>query len=117
MRGPRRPIVATLSSFTGGRASHSRQTVYDGCGNSVTLACGGFESFAVHDRDLAPTIRDETGPLECGGDLADRGAGHSQHHRDKFLREGKGVGAEMILRGQQPTSETFFNRVDRVACS
>ena len=60
--------------------------------DAVALACGCFESFAIHNRHEASTIGDETGSLESGRDVADRRTRDPQHHGDEFLREGKRIG-------------------------
>jgi hypothetical protein len=53
----------------------------------VTPARGGFEAFAIENPDPTAAVADQFAFLESAGDQTDSDPLHTEHVRQKFLRE------------------------------
>src|SRR5437773_12266328 len=81
----------------------------------VAFARSRLEGFAVHDRDVAAAILDESGLLQGPGDERHGWTARAQHHRDELLRQRELILADTILSEQQPARKALFDRVRDVA--
>src|SRR3954471_24411732 len=84
--------------------------------NDAVASTGGtLESRPVDNRDAAVGVRDEASLLQYArGDRHAR-APHAEHQRQELVGQRELVGADAIVRHQQPARAPLFDRMGAVA--
>jgi len=85
--------------------------------DTVTLAGGGFQFPAVHNRYRAPYVFYGSIFLQRGGRSAYGGPTRPQHGCEEIVGHGNHGRIDPVLSHQQPSRQAHFNEMQAVTCN